>query len=86
MSIKIAAGMFKDVIYAGTTRVSKNKTVSESWVKKEDVTEQAIAAVFEFLESECKKGGTQYFEIKYPNTKGRLIFDLGKKTIDEATK
>jgi hypothetical protein len=39
MAIKICTGMFKDVIYAGTTRISKNKTVPESWVKKEDVTE-----------------------------------------------
>jgi len=48
---------------------------------KVDVTDSCIAAVFEFLKSECKKGGTDYFEIKYENTKGRIVFDMSEKDI-----
>ncbi len=43
---------------------------------KVEVTEDCVAAVFEFLKNECKKGGTNFFEIKYANIIGRLIFDI----------
>ena len=43
---------------------------------KTDVTDSAIAAVFEFLKSECKKGGTGLFELKYTNTVGKITFDI----------
>lgn len=43
------------------------------------VTEDAIASVFEFLKSECKKGGTNFFEIKYQGVSGRMVFDLSEE-------
>lgn len=47
---------------------------------KSEVTDSCIAAVFEFLKSECKKGGTNFFEIKYKHTVGRIVFDLSDET------
>ena len=48
-------------IYAGNTRVNKNGL--EVWTKKEDVTDNAIACVFQwFMEQSKKHNG---YEIKY---------------------
>ena len=73
MSIKIGVSSLTNKIYAG--KVRKNKTMPDTWISKDDVTDQAIASVFEWLKSECIKGGTDLFELKYPSQKGKIIFD-----------
>ena len=47
---------------------------------KTEVTDDCISAVFEFLKLECKKGGTNYFEIKYQGIPGRMLFDSNQDT------
>lgn len=57
--MKIGTSAFGDTIYAGNTRVDKKGY--ELWTKKEDVTEQAIKAVFEYMYSNSEETGA--FEI-----------------------
>lgn len=61
-------------IYAGSTR--KNKNGTESWVKKEDVTDMAIASVFEWMMWKCREGGTGHFDIRYPSVNATMSFDV----------
>lgn len=72
--MRIGISPITNTIFAGNTRKPKNGP--EVWTKKTDVTDEAIAAVFQWLKTECKKGGTDFFELKYPSQKGRMIFDM----------
>lgn len=72
---KIGYSPLSNKIYAGNTKMdSKNREV---WTSKHEVTESAIASVFEFLMNEAKKGGTRYFELSYGGNE-KMIFDLGE--------
>lgn len=72
--MKIAVSPITNRIYAGNTRKPKNGP--EVWTKKTDVTDDAIRAVFEWMKTMCKDGGTRYFELKYPSSGGRMLFEL----------
>ena len=78
--MKIATSPITNTIYAGTTRKTKS---GEVWTKKEDVTDETISAVFEWLKEECKKGGTDFFELKYPSRTGRIIFAMKDSEVTE---
>ena len=74
--MKVGYSGLTNTIYAGNTKKdSKNREV---WTKKHEVTDSAIASVFEWLKSNAVNGGTRYFELEYPNQEGKIIFDLGK--------
>lgn len=60
-------------IYYGT-----QNTTTHTWTgKKEDVTEGAIAAVFEWFIGNMKNGVSEY-RITYPNTKYELVMQEKK--------
>lgn len=50
-------------IYAGSTR--KNKNGLETWIKKEDVTDNAIACVYQWFIDQSKKHDNKPYEISY---------------------
>ena len=78
--MKIATSPITNTIYAGNTRKPKNGP--EVWTKKEDVTDQVISAMFEWLKEECRKGGTDFFEVKYPSRTGRIVFAMKDSDVD----
>ncbi len=50
-------------IYAGNTRINKNGM--EVWTKKEDVTDNAIACVYQWFIDQSKKNDGRAYEISY---------------------
>ena len=72
--IKVSCSPLTNTIYAG--KVRQNKTMPPTWINKDDVTDDVIASVFEWLKHNCEDGETNYFEVKYPNTEGRILFEL----------
>jgi hypothetical protein len=60
--LKIGTSQITNKIYAGNTR--KDKSGLELWTKKEDITEQAIDAVFEHMYQLSKETGGFEFSIK----------------------
>lgn len=59
--MKIGCSWLSNTIYAGSTR--KCKDGFEAWIKKEDVTEQAIRAVFEHMYNKAMETG--YYQISF---------------------
>lgn len=58
---RISCSPLTDIIYVGTTK--KQKSGRENWVNKEDMTDQAIAAVFEHMYNKARETG--FYEISY---------------------
>ena len=79
--MKIGVSPLTNTIYAGRTR--KPKKGPEVWTTKEYITDQAVAAVFEWLRNSCRDGGTNAFEVKYEGVKGRMVFELETKQDQE---
>lgn len=61
--MKIGVSPITNTIYAGNTRKSKNGP--EIWTKKEDVTDDAIRAVFEWFMNNSKKEDGKIYQISY---------------------
>lgn len=53
--MKIATSLLTNKIYAGNTKIDKKGL--ETWTRKEDVTEDAIKAVFEWMYNKAKDTG-----------------------------
>ena len=62
--MKIGTSQITNTIYAGNTRISK-KDGEELWTKKEDVTDDAIRAVFEWFMNNSKNDGDNIYQISY---------------------
>jgi len=62
---------FGGTIYAGNTRINKNGM--EVWTKKEDVTDNAIACVYQWFIDQNKKGNGKGWEISYEGL-GKLTY------------
>ena len=60
--MKIGNGFF-GTIYGGSTR--KNKKGVETWVKKEDVTDQCIKAVFQWFMDKSKESDNKIYELEF---------------------
>jgi hypothetical protein len=69
--VKIGTSPITNKIYAGNTR--KDKTGLELWTKKEDITEQAIKAVFEHMYQLAKETGKSQY----------IIDGFGKMTLEK---
>jgi nucleoid DNA-binding protein len=59
---RIGVSSLTNTIYSGTTRIDKKGF--ELWVTKEDMTEQAIKAVFEHMYNNAKETGCYEISIK----------------------
>ena len=70
--MKIGTSTLSNVIYAGNTKVDKKGI--ETWVKKEDVTIQAITAVAEHMIEKCKESKSEAYEYNFKGF-GKLIFE-----------
>ena len=71
--MKIATSGLSNEIYAGNTK--KDKKGREVWTKKENVTKQAIIAVFEHMYNKAKRGNNEEFIFE---GFGKLTFKLEK--------
>lgn len=61
--MKIGVSPVTNTIYAGNTRVDKKGI--ELWTKKEDVTDDAIRAVFEWFRNNSKNENGKIYQISY---------------------
>ena len=61
--MKLGNGISGTIIYAGNTRVNKNGL--EIWVKKEDITDDAIACVYQWFMAQSKKHNNRPYEISF---------------------
>lgn len=60
--MKLGTSYLGNKIYAGSTRIDKNGM--ELWIKKEDITEQAIKAVFEHMYNKARENGYFHYYIE----------------------
>ena len=70
--MRIGTSPISNRIYAGKTRTLKNGT--ENWTSKEDVTDEAIAAVFQWFMNNSKDEGNMCYEIGFEGH-GTLTYD-----------
>ena len=75
--MKIRVSPVTNTIYAGNTK--KNKDGIETWTKKEDVTDEAIRAVFEWFVNNSKSDNDSIYQVSFKgygtleyNPKGKL--------------
>lgn len=78
--MRISASPISNVIYAGKTQKLKNGT--EKWTSKEDVTDEAIAAVFEWFMYNSKDEGNSCYQISFKGH-GTLTYDPDGKIESE---
>lgn len=71
--MRIGTSPVTNTIYAGNTKISK-KDGMELWTKKEDVTDDAIRAVFEWFVNNSKDDGNSIYQISYKGF-GTLSYD-----------
>jgi hypothetical protein len=88
--MKIGLSPLTNTIFIGNTR--KNKT-SEVWIKKEDITDDAVRCVFEWLKVNALESGKRYYTINYASESCTMLLDLGEsynlkleKNLDEDTR
>jgi nucleoid DNA-binding protein len=60
--MKIGTSILSNKIYCGQTR--KQKDGLEIWIKKEDITEQAVKAVFEYMYNKAEETGVYNVSIE----------------------
>jgi len=68
--MKIGNGI-SGIIYAGNTRINKNEM--EIWIKKKDVTDQAIKAVFQWFIDQSRNNQGNPYEISFKDH-GTLLY------------
>ena len=74
--MKLGVSPITNTIFAGNTKI--NKKGFEEWTKKEDVTDYAIKAVFEWFINNSKDEGDKVYQISFKGF-GTLTYDPNGK-------
>ena len=70
--MKLGVSPITNTIYAGNTKT--NKKGFEEWTKKEDVTDNAVKAVFEWFMNNSKDNGGNLYQVSIKGY-GTLTYD-----------